>query len=125
MTLKHTYSRVFAPATVANVGPGFDIFGMALENPGDEVEVQVTPGSGIRIVKITGDDGMLPKAAEKNTVTVAMNSLYQQLQLNCGLQVTIHKKMPVGSGMGSSAASSIAGVTRNSFRSTIRWVSLR
>ncbi len=110
MLLKYTYSRVFAPATIANVGPGFDIFGMALDSPGDEVEAKVTSGSGIRIVEITGDQGVLPSDPEKNTVTVAMNSLLQELDLDIGLDVSIHKKMPIGSGMGSSAASSIAGV---------------
>ena len=109
MQIKKKYIRVFAPATIANVGPGFDIFGVALEKPGDEIEVIVTSQPGIRIKEITGDQGLLPKDPEKNTVTVSMYSLLQDIDLRVGLNICIHKKMPVGSGMGSSAASAVAG----------------
>jgi homoserine kinase len=110
MEIKYNYARVFAPATIANVGPGFDIFGVAVNSPGDEVEVSVTGQPGIRIVEITGDQNLLPKEAERNTATVSMLSLMNELDLDKGLDVKIHKKMPIGSGMGSSAASSVAGV---------------
>jgi len=109
MQIKKKYIRVFAPATIANVGPGFDIFGVALEKPGDEIEVIVTSQPGIRIKAITGDQGLLPKDPKKNTATVSMYSLLQDIDLKVGLNVCIHKKMPVGSGMGSSAASAVAG----------------
>ena len=55
-----TEVRVFAPATVANVACGYDVLGFAIEAPGDEVVARHSPEPGLRIVKITGDDGKLP-----------------------------------------------------------------
>ena len=60
------YIKAFAPATVANVACGFDIFGFAIEEPGDVVEVRRRDEPGIVIKDITGDDGRLPRTAEKN-----------------------------------------------------------
>ena len=52
--------KVFAPASVSNVGPGFDLMGFALEYPGDEIIVKLTSGSDLSIKNITGDGGVLP-----------------------------------------------------------------
>lgn len=103
--------RVFAPATVANVACGFDVLGFAIEAPGDEVVARVSDKPGFRITKITGDDGKLPKAPEKNTAGVAALDLLRHLGMSDrGIEMEIHKKMPFGSGLGSSAASAVAGV---------------
>ncbi len=99
----------FAPASVGNITVGFDVLGMAIANPGDEVTVQFNDRKEVRIVEITGDGGKLPLAAEKNTATVAIISLLQHLGSEQGMDVTIHKKMPFGSGLGSSSASAVAG----------------
>lgn len=105
------YIKAFAPATVANVACGFDIFGFAIEEPGDVVEVRRRDEPGIIITDITGDEGRLPRAAEKNAVTVVMLHLLKHLGLSdFGCEVVLHKNMPLGSGMGSSAASAVAGV---------------
>jgi homoserine kinase len=105
------YIKAFAPATVANVSCGFDIFGFAIEEPGDIVEVRRRDEPGIIITDITGDDGRLPRNAEKNAVTVVMLHLLKHLGLSdFGCEVVLHKNMPLGSGMGSSAASAVAGV---------------
>jgi len=105
------YIKAFAPATVANVACGFDIFGFAIQEPGDIVEVRRRDEPGIVITDITGDDGRLPRAAEKNAVTVVMLHLLKHLGLSdLGCEVILHKNMPLGSGMGSSAASAVAGV---------------
>ena len=56
--LKKKEIRVFAPATVANVGCGFDIFGFALHEPGDEIILKVSESKGLQITKITGDEGL-------------------------------------------------------------------
>ncbi|MDP2301489.1 MAG: homoserine kinase [Ignavibacteria bacterium] len=102
--------RVFAPATVSNIGCGFDIFGFALDEPGDEVILRVTNRKGVRLVKITGDKGKLPTAVSKNTCTVALTTMMEKLNLEFGVEIELHKKMPLGSGLGSSAASAVAGI---------------
>lgn len=103
--------KAFAPATVANVSCGFDIFGFAIQEPGDTVEVRRRDEPGIVITEITGDEGRLPRQAEKNSVTVVMLALLKHLGINdLGCEVVLNKNMPLGSGMGSSAASAVAGV---------------
>lgn len=104
--------RVFAPATVANVTCGFDILGFAIDNPGDEIIVTLISnhGSNIVIKEITGDNGILPYDPNKNTVTVSILKLLEHIKSDVSLEITLHKKMPLGSGLGSSAASSAAAV---------------
>lgn len=102
--------KVFAPATVANVACGFDIFGLAVDNPGDEVIVKKRADDKVVITKITGDAGKLPYDSEKNTVTVPILNYLRSIESNQGFDVELHKKMPLGSGLGSSSASSVAGV---------------
>lgn len=102
---------MFAPATVANVACGFDIFGFAVDNPGDEILLTRSDEPGITITDIIGDNGRLPRQAERNTAGFAMLSYLKHLgRTDVGVDVVLTKKMPLGSGMGSSAASSVAGV---------------
>jgi homoserine kinase len=100
--------RIFAPATVANVSCGFDILGFALNSPGDEIFLQKSSSGEVRIVEITGDEGKLPLDPEKNSASAVISNCLQHLGLNLGIDVHLHKKMPLGSGLGSSAASSVA-----------------
>lgn len=104
--------RVFAPATVANVAVGFDILGFAIYGPGDEVVVRKREGTGLVISQITGTgEKILPLDPEKNTAGYAALQLLVHLGLeDTGIEMEIHKKMPFGSGLGSSAASAAAGV---------------
>src|SRR5258706_13697748 len=51
--------RVFAPATVANLGPGFDVLGLALQSPGDLLEAELSDRPGVEIVSVTGEGGLL------------------------------------------------------------------
>ncbi len=60
--------RVFAPATVANLGPGFDVLGLALSRPGDELEAELPDRPGVEIVDVTGDRGPLSRDPGKNVV---------------------------------------------------------
>ncbi len=102
--------KVFAPATVANVSCGFDVMGFALDNPGDEIILKKRNGRGIVIQEITGEEGKLSNDVGNNTATVAIQSYLNHVGENIGLDVYLHKKMPLGSGLGSSAASAVAGV---------------
>lgn len=103
--------KVFAPATISNVGCGFDTIGFALNEPGDVVKVKLTNNSKVRITKISGDNGKLPYDIRKNTSSVAILELLKNYNdSSLGIDLEIHKQMPIGSGLGSSAASSVAGV---------------
>src|ERR1700761_1029649 len=103
--------KVFAPATVANVVCGFDVLGFAVNEPGDEVIMRMTNKPGITISKITGDDGRLPLDPAKNTVSVSVQHYLQSIgRTDIGMDIELHKKMPIGSGLGSSSASTVAGL---------------
>jgi len=102
--------RVFAPATVSNIACGFDIMGFALEEPGDELVLRLSGEPGVRIVSITGDDGKLTWEVAKNTAGKPLLSMTETLGISCGIEMEIHKQMPLGSGLGSSAASAVASV---------------
>jgi homoserine kinase len=105
--LKHTYSKVFVPASVSNAGPGFDAFGFALENLGDIIEVRANESGEVMISSITGDEGKLSKRISDNTTSVAAISILNQIKADFGLEIIINKRMPFASGLGSSAASAV------------------
>jgi len=102
--------KAFAPATVANVACGFDVLGFAVDNPGDEVKITLTDTGKIRITKIEGDQGLLPLDAELNTVSIVIKEYLNHLGLSHGVDIELTKGMPLKSGLGSSAASSVVGV---------------
>jgi len=104
--------RVFAPATVANMICGFDILGFAVDFPGDEVLMRRTEKAGVTIKAIHGDDGRLPLDPEKNTVSACVQMLLAHLDLSdsIGVEIELTKHMPIGSGLGSSSASTVAGL---------------
>lgn len=105
--------RVFAPATVANVAVGFDILGFAIDRPGDLIIARLNPDrKGLRITKITGTgDKVLPMEVEQNTAGVAALRLLEHLgRTEVGIDLEVHKQMPFGSGLGSSAASAAGAV---------------
>lgn len=101
--------HVFAPATVANVACGFDTLGFAIQRPGDDIIARFSSKPGLTISKIEGDGGKLPKEAEKNTAGVAALRLMEHLNVVQGIEMEIYKGIPIGSGMGSSACSAVAG----------------
>lgn len=109
----HKEVRVFAPATVANVAVGYDILGFAINRPGDEIVARFNPElKGLKITAITGTgDKVLPYDVELNTAGVSAQRLLEHLgKADVGIELEVHKKMPFGSGLGSSAASSAGAV---------------
>lgn len=100
--------RVFAPATASNLGPGFDVLGLALERPGDLVDAERRDRPGIEIVEVTGADSLSTDPGE-NVVGIAARAALERLDRAAGVRLRLHKQMPLGSGLGSSAASSVAG----------------
>jgi homoserine kinase len=103
--------KVFAPASIGNLAVGFDILGCCLDRPGDEIVAKISKNPGVTITKITGAGGKLATDPTKNTASVAAQALLDFLgEKTRGIEMEIHKKMPLGSGLGSSAASAVAGV---------------
>jgi homoserine kinase len=101
--------RVFAPATIANIGPGFDVLGLALSRPGDVLEAELSERPGVEIVEVTGDQGRLSRDAMKNVAGRAARDVLRRAGSTRGLRLWLHKQMPLASGLGSSGASSAAG----------------
>lgn len=100
--------KVFAPASVSNIGPGFDVFGMAVHHPGDMVVARRTKRLGVRIIAILNDDGELPMEAHKNTAGVAAEKVLELVGGKGGVDLELYKGMPSQSGLGSSGASAAA-----------------
>ena len=104
----HKEIEIFAPATVANLGPGFDIMGMAIEGAGDVIRMRIAPGDSLSIRN--DSDQPLPGDIEKNVVTPALRALIAAWGSPLAVEVVILKKIRPGSGIGSSSASSAAAV---------------
>ncbi|TPE44330.1 homoserine kinase [Pontibacter mangrovi] len=102
--------RVFAPATVANLSCGYDVLGLAVHAPGDEVIMHLNDSGQVTLDVLEGDEGRLPRDPEKNTVSAAVMSYLRHLGLAQGVSIELYKKMPFGSGLGSSSASAVAGL---------------
>ncbi|KAE8008906.1 hypothetical protein FH972_005374 [Carpinus fangiana] len=108
-----TSVKAFAPATVANLGPGFDFLGCAVDGLGDFVSLSVDPNvhpGRISIAHITGDaSGKLSKNPNWNCAGIAAIEVMKMLGIrSVGLSLSLHKGLPLGSGLGSSAASAAA-----------------
>lgn len=100
--------KISAPATVANLVCGFDILGMALNDPQDEMQLTLTDEP---VIKIKHTDAFgLSEITEQNVAGVALQALVEAYQKPIGFEVTINKTIKPGSGLGSSAASSAGAV---------------
>ncbi|HUG52523.1 MAG TPA: homoserine kinase [Vicinamibacteria bacterium] len=102
-------ASVFAPASIGNVGPGFDVLGLAVEGPGDEVRLELVDGPS-SVEEVTGLDAeLIPREPESNVVTVAAAAMLRALGDGRGAKVWLRKGIPQSGGLGGSAASSVAG----------------
>ena len=103
-------ATAFAPASVGNVAIGFDIMGFAVDALGDRVTVTRRASPGVEIVAVRGLGGELPREPRDNTAGTALLALAEALQPDFGFRVEIDKGIPLGSGLGGSAASAVGAV---------------
>jgi len=99
-----------SPATIANFGPGFDTFAIALDQPFDLIRIRcLDPGAGI-LIRITDGRSSLPTRPEENTAGLAAIHFFRRAGVEGRAEIEIIKRMPTGAGLGSSAASAMAAV---------------
>jgi len=105
--MEEEWIKVFAPATIGNIGPGFDVLGLSVKYLGDVVEARKID-KGIKISGIQSDSP-LSDDSTKNTAGIAAQEVLNTLHIQeGGVELKIIKGMPSGSGLGSSAASAVA-----------------
>ena len=103
-------ATAFAPASVGNVAIGFDILGFAVDTLGDRVTVSKRDEPGVVITRVHGIAGELPKDPKRNTAGQALLAMQEALKLPFGFSMEIDKGIPLGSGLGGSAASAVGAV---------------
>lgn len=104
------WARAFAPASSSNLGPGFDLLGHAIAGPRDEVLARRSHVTGVRITALHGLLLRLPEDPARNTAGRAAQALLQRSGADFGVELELHKGIPLGSGIGGSAASAVAAV---------------
>ncbi|HEX3071404.1 MAG TPA: homoserine kinase [Thermoanaerobaculia bacterium] len=102
-------ATAFAPGSIGNVGPGFDVLGLAIEGIGDRVTIELTDGDA-RVDSITGiDAALVPLDPQRNAAAIAAIAWLRAHGDSRNPIVTIDKGLPLSGGLGGSAASSVAG----------------
>ena len=101
--------KVFSPASIGNIGPGFDVLGLAIDGLGDTVEAREISGNEVVIENIFNADHDISNDPDKNTAGIAAKETLHALGIKNGVGLILTKGMPSGSGLGSSAASAAAG----------------
>ncbi len=104
------FATAFAPASIGNVAVGFDVLGQSFPVLGDRVRAESSPLPGVRIAAVSGIAGELPREPELNTAGRAVQSLLAATGGGSGIALSIEKGIPLGSGLGGSAASAVAAV---------------
>ncbi len=104
------WKQAFAPASVGNVGVGFDILGHTLGGIGDRAHVRRIAEPRVHLSAIRGLQLDLPLDAARNTASAALIAMREGLNLEYGFELVLEKGLPLGSGMGGSAASCVAAL---------------
>ena len=103
-------ATAFAPASVGNIGVGFDILGHTIVGPGDRATVRRIDAPKVRIAAIRGCAVELPLEAPRNTAGAALIAMIEDLKPPFGFEIELDKGIAYGSGMGGSAASCVAAL---------------
>jgi homoserine kinase len=104
-----TRARAFAPGSIGNVGPGFDVLGLALDGIGDFVTVTLVESES-RVENVSGIDAdSIPREADKNLAMIAARAWLRNAGIRKNVVVSLEKGLPLAGGLGGSAASSVAG----------------
>ena len=103
-------ARAFAPGSVGNVGVGFDMLGHSIAGIGDIASVRRVDEPTVRITAIRGAVTELPLEAARNTAGMALIALREAMALPFGFEIELDKGIPLGSGLGGSAASCVAAL---------------
>jgi homoserine kinase len=106
--MQSTEAVAFAPASIGNVAVGFDVLGCSVPALGDRVTARRITERRVRIEGVRGVATELPTDPALNTAGIAVSTLIETLQLGYGFALTIEKGIPLGSGLGGSAASAVA-----------------
>lgn len=104
------FATAFAPASIGNVAVGFDVLGQSFPVLGDRVRAESIPAPGVRIAAMSGIAMELPREPDQNTAGRAVQSLLAATGSSAGIALSIEKGIPLGSGLGGSAASAVAAV---------------
>jgi len=101
---------VWGPGSLSNLGPGFDALGLCIQGLGDRVEAWRTETPGVHLVEANGLPGSrIPEDPQTNTAAVAAAAVLRLVAAQHGIALRLRKGLPAGSGLGSSAASAVAG----------------
>lgn len=101
--------RVYVPGSIGNVGPGFDVLGLAIDGVGDIISLELNSAAPA-VISVTGRDAdLIPRAAHKNCAIIAAQSLLRRIGIAAHPHISFERQLPLSGGLGSSAAASVAG----------------
>ena len=105
----NSWVQAVAPASLSNLGPGFDALGLCIDTHRDIVRALAVEEGGVVVEHIAGIATSIPTEAHLNTAAIAASVVLEQSGYKGGLRLTVEKGIPLGSGIGGSAASAVGG----------------
>ena len=102
-------ATAFSPGSIGNVGPGFDVLGLAVDDIGDRVTVELTTGAEVPVIVRGRDAELVPQECRRNVSWIAATAMLRMWGASRSAIVTIDKGLPLAGGLGGSAASAVAG----------------